>query len=67
MDLKAWLFGGHEILTEVALFPLDSYTGQIVADLFGEQSYFADAEQFWRLQNEAIAAKRGMTPEQIFE
>ena len=57
-DLKAWLFGGHEIPTEVALFPLDTYSGQIVADLFGEQSYFANTDQFWRLQNEAIAAKR---------
>ena len=44
--------------TDVALFALDSYQGQIVADLFGERSYFADADQFWTLQNQAIAAKR---------
>ena len=57
-QLKQWLFGGQQISTEVALFPLGSYKGQTVADLFGERSYFADADQFWALQNEAIAAKR---------
>ncbi|MEQ8694824.1 MAG: ParB N-terminal domain-containing protein [Gammaproteobacteria bacterium] len=57
-QLKQWLFGGQQIATEVALFPLDAYKGQIVSDLFGERSYFADADQFWQLQNEAIAAKR---------
>ncbi|MCP4225963.1 MAG: chromosome partitioning protein ParB, partial [Actinomycetia bacterium] len=57
-DLKAWLFGGHEIPTEVALFPLDIYSGQIVTGLVGEQCYCADTEQFGRLQNEAIATKR---------
>lgn len=56
--LKQWLFGGAEIATGVALFPLENYKGQIVADLFGEESYFADAELFWSLQSEAIAAKR---------
>ena len=57
-QLKQWLFGGQQITTEVALFPLDAYKGQIVSDLFGETSYFADADQFWALQNVAIAAKR---------
>jgi len=57
-QLKQWLFGGCEISTDAALFPLDTYKGQIVADLFGECSYFADPDQFWALQNEAIAAKR---------
>ncbi|MDZ5696736.1 ParB/RepB/Spo0J family partition protein [Chelativorans sp. M5D2P16] len=56
-QLKQWLFGG-EIKTGVALFPLDSYTGEIVTDLFGEGGYFADTEQFWLLQNAAIAEKR---------
>jgi ParB family chromosome partitioning protein len=37
---------------------MDAYTGHIVADLFGEESYFADADMFWKLQNGAIAAKR---------
>jgi len=56
--LRHWLFGGQSVSTKVALFPLEDYRGQIVSDLFGEDSYFSDAEIFWRLQNEAIAAKR---------
>lgn len=57
-QLKQWLFGGQEISTKAALFPLSDYTGQTVTDLFGEDSYFADADLFWALQNRAIAAKR---------
>lgn len=56
-QLKQWLFGG-EIKADVALFPPDNYTGQIVTDLFGEGGLFADTEQFWSLQNAAIAEKR---------
>lgn len=57
-QLKAWLFGGASIPTRHALFPLDAYPGQIVTDLFGEDSYFADPDLFWTHQNEAIAARR---------
>lgn len=57
-QLKQWLFGGQHIATTAALFPPDAYKGQIVCDLFGEDSYFVDADQFWALQNAAIAAKR---------
>ncbi|WP_051497729.1 ParB/RepB/Spo0J family partition protein, partial [Candidatus Contendibacter odensensis] len=57
-QLKAWLCGGEAISTEVALFPLESYTGRIVADLFAEASYFDDAALFWTLQHQAIAALR---------
>ncbi len=57
-QLKQWLFGGQSIPTDVALFPLEDYTGRIVTDLFGEQAYFADADLFWEMQNRAIAAKR---------
>jgi ParB family chromosome partitioning protein len=57
-QLKQWLFGGQSVSTKVALFPLVDYAGQIVGDLFGEDSYFADADLFWQKQNEAIAAKR---------
>lgn len=56
-QLKQWLFGG-EIKSDAALFPLDSYTGEIVTDLFGEGGYFADTGQFWALQNAAIAERR---------
>ena len=45
-QLKQWLFGGQSIPTSVALFPVEDYPGQIVADLFGEDAYFADADLF---------------------
>lgn len=56
-QLKQWLFGG-EIKTERALFPLNDYKGRIITDLFEDAGYFDDLEQFWKLQNLAIAAKR---------
>jgi ParB family transcriptional regulator, chromosome partitioning protein len=39
-----------------AIFPLEQYTGTVTTDLFAEDetSYFDDADQFFRLQNEAI-------------
>lgn len=57
-QLKTWLFGGGAIPTSVALFSLDDYAGSIKADLFVEESYFADTEVFWAAQNAAIAARR---------
>ena len=57
-QLKAWLCGGAAIATEVALFPLESYPGRIVADLFGDETFFDDSARFWALQNRAIAARR---------
>ena len=57
-QLKQWLFGGQPIATSVALFPLEQYEGKIIGDLFSENAYFADTTSFWRLQNEAIAARR---------
>ena len=57
-QLKAWLLGGTEIATSAALFDEAEYEGAIVADLFGEERYFADPDAFWRLQNAAIAATR---------
>ncbi|MET0309880.1 MAG: ParB N-terminal domain-containing protein [Sphingomonas sp.] len=56
-QIKAWLFGGSTIPTAHALFPLDGYAGTVVADLFGEGGYFADAEAFWAAQSDAIAAR----------
>lgn len=53
-QLKAWLFGGASISTKVALFDLASFGGEIVADLFGEERYFASAEAFWTAQEAAI-------------
>ena len=54
-QLKAWLLGGAEIATSAALFDETEYRGDIKGDLFGEERFFCDAEQFWKLQNAAIA------------
>lgn len=56
--LRRWLLGGDQIPTSNALFDATLYKGGIVADLFGEDSYFSDSEKFWPLQNAAIAEKR---------
>src|SRR5581483_11497684 len=58
-DLKQWLFGTNQIVTGAALFPLEHYKGDIITDLFGDVSYFADADAFWSLQNAAIASLKG--------
>ena len=55
--VKAWLLGGSAIATDKALFDPADYKGGIVADLFGENSYFADAGLFWQMQDDAIATK----------
>ena len=52
---KAWITGGTTITTDKALFDLDTYEGQVTADLFGEHGVFADVEQFWEAQSAAIA------------
>jgi ParB family transcriptional regulator, chromosome partitioning protein len=56
-QLKAWLFGGMSIPTATAIFDLASYDGEIVSDLFGDETYFASADAFWAAQNEAVQAK----------
>jgi ParB family chromosome partitioning protein len=53
-QLKAWLFGGSAIAAKVALFDLADYKGEIVSDLFGEDRYFANADDFWAAQMAAI-------------
>ena len=45
-QLKAWLFGGASIPVTAAAFDLDSYPGEIVSDLFGEERWFADVGLF---------------------
>lgn len=57
-QLKAWLFGGQSIPARFALFDLDGFKGATVADLFGDDRYFADADAFWTAQNEAIETRR---------
>ncbi|HEU4959977.1 MAG TPA: ParB N-terminal domain-containing protein [Sphingomonas sp.] len=56
-QLKAWLFGGQSIPVAYALFDTEGMKG-IVADLFGEDRYFSDADMFWAAQNAAIDARR---------
>mgnify|MGYP006883586409 CR=1 FL=1 len=49
--------GARDLLVALA----DRHAG----DLFADARYFADAEQFWRLQNTAIAALRVATDHAI--
>jgi ParB family chromosome partitioning protein len=56
--LKAWLFGGQSIAASVALFDVATGGLETVADLFGEDRYFADASAFWVAQDAAIEARR---------
>jgi ParB family chromosome partitioning protein len=56
--LKKWLFGGAEIPVSAALFPVDRYDGNIITDLFGDESYFDDAEKFWKLQTAVIVERQ---------
>ncbi len=57
-QLKAWLFGGTSIATGAALFDLAAFDGQIVKDLFGDEGYFADADQFWAAQSAEIERRK---------
>jgi len=57
-QLKAWLFGGQSISTAHALFDVAASGLGVVADLFGEDCYFADADAFWAHQDAAIEARR---------
>ncbi len=56
--LKSWLFGGQPIPIGFALFDVEASGLATVADLFGEDRYFADATAFWTVQDAAIAARR---------
>jgi ParB/RepB/Spo0J family partition protein len=57
-QLKAWLFGGSAIAVTHALFDIDMFKGGIVADLFGEDRFFADSDAFWSAQMDAIGARK---------
>jgi ParB family chromosome partitioning protein len=57
-QLKGWLFGGATIATSAALFDLAAFHGQIVKDLFGDEGYFADADQFWAAQSAEIERRK---------
>lgn len=55
--LKAWVLGGTSIPVSAALFDIEAYNGSIVADLFGDDRYFADVAMFWTAQNGAIETR----------
>jgi ParB family transcriptional regulator, chromosome partitioning protein len=57
-QLKAWLFGGQSIKAANALFDVEKSGAATVADLFGDDRYFADPDAFWTAQNAAIEARR---------
>lgn len=57
-QLKAWLFGGASIKVDHALFDVEASGLAVIADLFGEDRYFADSSAFWAAQDAAIAARR---------
>ena len=57
-QLKGWLFGGQSVSTAHALFDVEASGLATVADLFGEERYFAEADAFWRLQNAVVAERR---------
>jgi len=57
-QLKAWLFNGQSIAVKYALFDMDKFAGATIADLFGDDRFFADNDAFWAAQNAEIAARR---------
>ncbi|EZP79352.1 ParB-like protein [Novosphingobium resinovorum] len=62
-QLKGWLFGGQSVPVRHALFDVAASGLATIADLFGEDSYFADTQAFWAAQNEAVEARRTDTLE----
>ena len=57
-QMKAWLFGGASIKADFALFDIEASGLVLIADLFGEDRYFADADAFWVAQDAAIEERR---------
>lgn len=56
--LKSWLLGGEAIPVSHALFPVESYDGKLVSDLFEDGQFFDDPEKFWKLQMEAVQPRQ---------
>lgn len=57
-QLKNWLFGGGAISAAHALFDVEASGLAIIADLFGEERYFADSDAFWTAQLVAVEERR---------
>lgn len=56
--LKEWLFGGHAINADHALFDVAEAKIGIIADLFGDEALIADADAFWTRQMAEVEARR---------
>lgn len=56
-DIRGMLTG-EKPAKSLAIFPLEKYAGTFTADLFADEdgTFFDDAEQFYRLQAEAVEA-----------
>jgi len=56
-DVRGMLTGEKPAVS-LAIFPMDTYTGTVTADLFADDdnTFFDDAEQFFRLQSQAVEA-----------
>ncbi len=56
-DLRGMLTGEKPAVS-LAIFPMAQYAGTVTADLFADDdnTFFDDAEQFYRLQSEAVEA-----------
>lgn len=57
-QLKNWLFGGGAISAAHALFDIEVSGLAIIADLFGDERYFAHSDAFWTAQLAAIEERR---------
>lgn len=57
-QLKNWLFGGGAISAVHALFDVEASGLAIIADLFGDERYFADSDAFWTAQLAAVEERR---------
>lgn len=57
-QLKNWLFGGGAISAAHALFDAEASGLAIIADLFGDERYFADSDAFWTAQLAAVEERR---------
>jgi ParB family chromosome partitioning protein len=57
-QLKNWLFGGGAIGAARALFDVEASGLAIIADLFGDERYFADSDAFWTAQLAAVEERR---------
>ena len=57
-QLKNWLFGGGAVSAAHALFDVEASGLAIIADLFGDERYFADSDAFWTAQLVAVEEHR---------